>query len=131
MTNRELAERQIDAANRFAVEELEEISSDDIVVDMSRSIGPGRGVYRGLDAAHRFLMSYSEAFESVIATPLDFYERGNWMAVDVRVRVRGRGSGVDVDARGARVYEFREGKIARFVQFQNMADAHEFVDAQA
>ncbi len=52
------------------------------------------------------------------------------MAVDVRVRVRGRGSGADVDARGARVYEFREGKIARFVQFQNMADARDYVDAQ-
>jgi ketosteroid isomerase-like protein len=114
MTNRELVERHIDASNRFAIEELDELAADDIVVDMSRSIGPGQGVYRGLEEVGRFFESYVEAFERVIATPLDFYERGDWMAVEIRVSVRGRGSGVDIDARGARVYQFRDGKIARY-----------------
>jgi ketosteroid isomerase-like protein len=129
MTNRELVERQFDAGNRFAVEELEQLFADDAVWDASRSIGPARGVYRG-NEIRLFLESYLEAFESIIATPLEIYERGNWIAVDTQVRMRGRGSGAEVEARGGRVYELRNGKIVRYIQFQNMADAREYVDAQ-
>ena len=130
MTNRELVERQIDSGNRFAIEELAELFWDDAVWDASRSIGPARGIYRGREEIEPFLMSYLEAFESIIATPLEIYERGNWIAVDTHVRMRGRGSGAEVEARGGRVYELRDGKIARYVQFQSMDDAREYVDAQ-
>ena len=130
MTNRELADRHIDASNRFDLEEIDPLFTDDAVWDASRSEGPGRGVYRGKEVIREFLVSYVEVFDSIIAKPLEFYERSNWMAVDVRVRVRGRGSGVETTARGARVYEFRDGRIARYVQFQNMDDAREYVDAQ-
>ena len=130
MTNRELAERHIDASNRFAVEEIEAVLTEDVVWDLSRSVGPLRGVYQGETEVRPLLMSFLEVFDSAVATPLDWHERGNWMAVDIRIRTRGRGSGAEVEARGARVYEFRGGKIARYVQFQNFADACEFLDAQ-
>ena len=130
MTNRELVERTIDAGNRFAAEELEALFAEDVVIDFSRSVGPARGVYSGEDEVRRFFESYMEAFERVVATPVDWYERGDWVAVEMEVRFRGRGSGVDVDARGARVYRVRDGRIARHVQFQNMADARAYVDAQ-
>ena len=130
MTNREIAERHIDAANRLAVSEIEAIVHENAVWDLSRSIGPYRGVYQGESEVRAVLMSQLEAFESAHATALDFFERGDWMAVDIHVRMRGRGSGVEVEARGARVYEFKDGKIARYVQFQNMDDARAFVDAQ-
>jgi ketosteroid isomerase-like protein len=130
MTNRELVERQIDSSNRLAVDEVAELFWEDAVWDASRSIGPARGVYRGREEIEPFLLSYVEAFESVIATPVEIHERGDWIAVDTRVRMRGRGSGVEVEARGGRVYELRDGKIARYIQFQNFADAREFVEAQ-
>ena len=130
MTHRELIERQIEAGNRFAIDEVEEMGTDDVVMDFSRSIGPSRGVYRGKQEVRAFFETYIEIFENVIATPLDMYERGQWVAVDVRVRMRGRGSGAEVEARGARVYEVRDGKIARYVQFQDMDSAREYVDAQ-
>jgi uncharacterized protein len=130
MTNRELAEHAIDAANRLDEEDLLALATEDIVVDMSRSIGPAAGVYRGFDEVRAFFESYGEAFESVIATPIEFYERGDWMAIEMRVRVRGRGSGAEVEAQGARVYEFRDGKIARYIQFQDIASAREYVDGQ-
>lgn len=129
MRHRDLAERHIDASNRRAIPELESMLTEDVVWDMTRSISPMRGLYRG-EEVRGLLESYTEAFESVIATPLEFHERGDWMAVDIHVKIRGAGSGAEVEARGARVYEFRDGKIARFVQFQNMEDAREFVDAQ-
>ena len=131
MTNRELIERQIDAGNRFAIDEFAEMATEDVVMDFSRSIGPSRGVYSGTEEIRAFFETYVEIFEDVIVTPLEMYERGHWVAVDVRVRMRGRGSGAEVEARGGRVYELRDGKIARYVQFQNMDDAREYVDAQA
>jgi ketosteroid isomerase-like protein len=131
VTNREVAERHIEVSNRLAIEEIEQVLTEDVVWDMSRSVGPFRGVYQGDAEVRPLLMSYVEAFESIVATPLEWHERGDWMAIDIRVRIRGRGSGAEVEARGARVYEFRDGKIARFVQFQNFADAREYVDAQA
>jgi ketosteroid isomerase-like protein len=130
VNNREVAERHIDASNRQDFSEVESVLTPDVVWDMSRSIGLWRGVYEGEQEVREFFESYLEAIESAIATPLEFYERGDWMAVDIRVRVRGRGSGAEVNARGARVYEFRGGKIVRYVQFQNMDEAREYVDAQ-
>jgi ketosteroid isomerase-like protein len=130
MTNREIIERQIEAGNRFAIDEVAELGTDDVVMDFSRSIGPSRGVYRGKEEVRAFFDTYVEIFENVIVTPLEIYERGNWVAVDVRVRMRGRGSGAEVEARGGRAYEMREGKVARYIQFQTMDDAREYVDAQ-
>ncbi len=131
MTNRELVERQIDAANRLAFDEVGQLGADDIVVDFSRSIGPARGVYRGKEEVRVLLESTLDAFERIDVTPIDMYERGDWVAVAVAVLFRGRGSGAEVEARGGRAYQVRDSKIARVVQFQNMADAREYVDAQA
>jgi ketosteroid isomerase-like protein len=131
VTHREVAERHIDASNRMAIEEFEQLVTEDVIWDLTRSVGPMRGYYQGEAEVRPLLMSYVDAFERTTATPLEWHERGDWMAIDIRVRTRGRGSGAEVEARGARVYEFRDGKIARFVQFQNFADACEFVDAQA
>ena len=130
MTNRELVERQIDAGNRFEFDEIERNATDDVVMDFSRSIGPSRGVYRGKDEVRAFFETYVEIFENVMVTPLEIYERGDWVAVDVRVRMRGRGSGAEVEARGGRVYEMRDGKVARYVQFQSMDDPRAYVDGQ-
>jgi ketosteroid isomerase-like protein len=130
MTNRELVDRHIETGNRFAIEEAASLFADDAVWDASRSVAPGSGIFRGKEEVIGFLRGYMDAFETILATPLDFYERGDWMAVDMSVLFRGRGSGAEVEARGAQVYHFRDGLIDRYVQFQNMDDAREFVDAQ-
>jgi ketosteroid isomerase-like protein len=130
MTNREIIERQMDAANRAAFDELEQFGADDVVLDLSRSMGPGRGVYRGFDGVRRFLESLLESFASVVAIPRSMHECGDWTAVEVTVRTRGRESGVEVEAHGGRAYALRDGKITRIVMFQSFADAKEFVDAQ-
>ena len=130
MTNRQLIERHIDAGNRFAWDDLEALSASDIVLDMSRSIRTDRGVYRGFEEIREFLTSYTEAFDSVVATPVRFHERGDWTVVEMHVRFRGRGSGVDLEARGARAYRAHDGQVAQYVQFQDFESAREFVDAQ-
>jgi ketosteroid isomerase-like protein len=130
MTNRELVESQIEAFNRSDFDEAERLALPDIIVDFSRSIGPASGVYHGTAGVREFLEALLDSFESIVVTPVDMYERGAWIAVDVQVRFRGRGSGVEVDARGGRAYQLRDGKIAHVVLTQSMSEAREFVDAQ-
>jgi ketosteroid isomerase-like protein len=130
MTNREVVENQIDAFNRSDFDEAERLMLPDVVVDFSRSMGPASGVYRGVARVREFVESLLDSFESIVATPMEMYERGDWIAVDVHVRFRGRESGVDVDARGGRAYRLRDGKIAHVVLTQAMREAREFVDAQ-
>jgi ketosteroid isomerase-like protein len=130
MTNREVVERQIEAFNRSDFDEAERLALPDIIVDFSRSIGPASGVYYGTEGVREFFEALLDSFESIVATPVEMYERDDWIAVDLRVRFRGRESGVEVDARGGRAYQLRDGKIAHVVLTQSMAEACEFVDAQ-
>lgn len=130
MTNREIADRHIDASERQDAAELEALVADDVVWDLSRSRSPYQGVYRGTNEVRTLLEGLLEAWGDMRFQVLSTHESGNWLAMEIRARMRGRESGVEMDARGARVYEFRGGKIARFVQFQDMVEAREYVDAQ-
>ncbi len=130
MSNLELHERFVSATGRRDVDDLEQLIAADAVFDYSRSRGPYHGVYRGEAEIRQLLENVIEAWESLRFETLSTYEMGAWLAAEMSVTFRGRGSGVELKARGARVYELRDGKIARFVQFQDMESAREYVDAQ-
>jgi ketosteroid isomerase-like protein len=98
---------------------------------MSRSRGPYSGVYRGHDEIRQLLEGVIDAWERMEFERVSIYEAGNRLAEEVKGKMRGRGSGVELVARGARVYEFDDGRIKRFVMFQTMDDAREYVDAQS
>jgi ketosteroid isomerase-like protein len=127
MSNLDIALRHIDATQRQDAEALEEMMAPDAVWDLSRSRGPYRGVYEG-EEIRTHLLALKEAWEEIRAEPFETYEKGSWLAMGIRARMRGRGSGVELEAQGARVYEFREGKIARFILCQDLDEAKAVVD---
>ena len=131
MSNLDLATRFNDAAARRDVPVLEALISPDAVWDMSRSRGPYSGVYTGQEEIRQLLEGVIDAWDRMEFERVSTYEVGNRLAEEVKGLMRGRGSGVELVARGARVYEFEDGQIKRFVMFQTMNDAREFVDAQA
>ena len=130
MSNLDLATRFIDATERRDEAELERLIAPDAIWDMSRSRGPYSGVYRGHEEIRRLLEGQVEAWEAITVERLSTYEVDSWLAEEVQATLQGRGSGVELAARGARVYEFRDGRIKRFVMFQDMKTAKEYVDAQ-
>ena len=130
MSNLDLAARFNAAAARRDVPVLEKLISADAVWDMSRSRGPYSGVYEGHDEIRRLLEGVIEAWARMEFERVSTYEVGNHLAEEVTGKMTGRGSGAEWVARGARVYEFRNGQIARFTMFQTMDDARTFVDAQ-
>ena len=130
MSNVELAARFIAATEQRDEAELERLIAEDAIWDMSRSRGPYSGIYRGHEEIRALLEGQVEAWEAIAVERLSTYEVGSWLAEEVQATLQGRGSGVELAVRGARVYEFRDGKIAHFVMFQDMDGAKEFVDAQ-
>jgi ketosteroid isomerase-like protein len=130
VTNAEIAARFNEAANSFDFDMLEETATEDAVFDLSRSRGPYRGVYRGYDAIRGFLDTLTDAWESVHFERVSADEVGDFVVEEISGHLIGRGSGVEVEIRGFRVYEFRDGKVSRFVLFQDLDSAREFVAAQ-
>jgi ketosteroid isomerase-like protein len=130
MSNLGLADRLNAAIESRDEAELKALVAEDAVWDMSRSRGPYPGVYRGHDEIRGLVERQLEAWEGMRVRRISIHEIGDHLAEEVRVALTGRGSGVEIEAQGARVYEFRAGKIVRFTMFQNMDEAKEFVDSQ-
>jgi ketosteroid isomerase-like protein len=100
--------------------------------DWSDSMGPFAGMYRGLDGLTRFWTEMLEAWEHFAPEMEEVIDIGpdRLITLDV-VRGRGRGSGVDIEARGAMLWSFRDGKIARAKMFQTKDEALAAADLSA
>ena len=69
-------------------------------------------VFRGRDGLAEFIELQSETWASVVAEPLETYDLGNRVVVQVHVSAEGRASGIPVDGVTWNVFEFREGRVA-------------------
>jgi ketosteroid isomerase-like protein len=120
----EVVRRFYAARNRDDLEgELAELH-DDVVWDMSNSLGPYRGLYRGHDGFRRLRREAFETWDDVLWDPQDFIEVGERVVVPLRGRNRGR-SGIELEWAAAAVYTLRDGKIARSELYQSKAKALE------
>jgi ketosteroid isomerase-like protein len=91
--------------------------------DWSRSVGPYRGVYRGEDAIRAFWREVREAVDELSFEVEEMIEARPHVIAMVRVHIRGRGSGAEVIARGPHLWTFRDGKVVRFVLYQERSEA--------
>jgi ketosteroid isomerase-like protein len=128
MSNAEIAAGFNAAAEERAADRIRELVTEDAIWDMSRSRGPYSGMYRGYDEIRILLEGVIEAWEYMRFERLSLYEVGNLLAEEMKVTMKGQESGVEIVGQGARVYEFRGGRIARFVMFQDMDEARAYVD---
>jgi ketosteroid isomerase-like protein len=121
--NVELVRRAIDSINRgrLAVE-----TADDFEMDWSNSIGPLKGVYRGLEQVNDVLQSFREAWDQLrweIQEVLDL--DGERVLVVNRIRMCGHTSRVEVQATGVQVWTIRNGKLGSVKLYQSKAEALE------
>jgi thiamine-phosphate pyrophosphorylase len=100
----------------------------DLVIDWSRSIGPLRGVYRGVDEARGMFRGWSEAFSEMSRTTLGTRRFGRRVLVQARIEARGAGSGVEASAGadGAELWTLDDGLVARIELFQTLDEAYRF-----
>lgn len=93
----------------------------DLVLDWTASIGPYRGIYRGIDEAEEFFRTFVDSFESVRWEATDVLEIGDRAAVASVITVRGEGSGAETAGHGGQVLEF-EGKRIREIKLLQSRD---------
>jgi ketosteroid isomerase-like protein len=112
------------AFNRRDDEALVALVGPDFVADLSRSIGPERGVYAGAEEFRRLLAAYRDGFESFEIEPLAVTDLGG---AGVVARTRGHGvgrtSGIHVDGHGGQHWEFEGDRIVRWTLYQSEEEA--------
>jgi ketosteroid isomerase-like protein len=123
--NVRIVEAAIDALNRKEWDAVFSPAAPDFVLDMSRGLGPGRGVY-GLDEARRFAEELADYWESMRIEPAEFIEAGHDVVVPYVVHSRGR-EGIEVISRPTFVWTIRDGAVERVALYQEREDALEAV----
>ena len=113
----------IDAFNKGDMEAMVKIGyAEEFVYDWTRSMGPNRGIYRGVEGFMEFIHDQWSTFESVTLEAHDFIPRGDHVVVPTTTHGRGR-QGVAVTAKSAQLYTFDGGRLVRISLFQDPAHA--------
>ncbi len=125
--NVEIVRRTYDAFNRRNREGLLDLINPAFVADMSRSLGPERGIYEGVAGLSRLLDRYWDAFSEFLIEPSELIDCGNQVVAATRGRGIGRSSGARAEARGTQVWNLSDGSPVRWTVYQSKAEALEAV----
>jgi ketosteroid isomerase-like protein len=120
----EVVLRVFDAINRGDIEAAIAETTEDVVVDFSRSISPYHGLYEGREEVRRFWTNWLGSWERLSweAEAVTEVSPGRIVLVN-HIVGRGRGSGIEVEARGGHLWELEDGKVRRMSLFQSLEDA--------
>jgi uncharacterized protein len=121
--NVELVRRVLEARNRGDMNTVMSYAAPDIEFDLSASAGTFAGIYRGHRAVRRLWAAWSEVFSHMHWEAEELIDAGDAVVVPVRFHARGRGSGVETVTRAVHVYWIEDGKVVRYRQLPNRADA--------
>jgi ketosteroid isomerase-like protein len=95
----------------------------DFEMDMSRSLGPQRGVYRGPDEIMGFYRDRGDAWSRVEMFETEIIDAGDVVVRMGGLRGIGEYTGIEAVAEGASVWRFEEGKPVSMRLYQNKAEA--------
>jgi ketosteroid isomerase-like protein len=120
----EIARAVINALDRGDIDAALKDAAPDFIFDFSRSVGLEAGVYK-LDQMRTFFGRWvGEMWESSRFEADEFIEAGDLVMTPVTNLLRGR-DGIEVQARGAWVWTFRDGSVARITFYPEREDALE------
>jgi len=120
--NIEKVRQAIDAFNRRDTEAMLELGGDDFEYDWSRSLGPNRGVYHGVEGFMEFVRDQWSMFDEVRLEAHEFIPHGRHVVITSTTHGRGR-QGIPVSANSAMLYTFEDGRLVRITLFQEREEA--------
>lgn len=124
--NVEHVRRVIDLLNRGDVDGALRLGAEDLVMDMSNSMGPDQGIYRGKAEVRELWASLHEGGDRLRWEPEEFIDVDEERLIVVtRARMQGPASGVEVEAMSAALWTIRDGKGRSVKLYQSKADALE------
>ena len=113
--NVEIVRASLDASMRGDWESAFRDVAPNFELDLSRTIGPVPGVYRG-EEAQRVLIDFLESWQSVRVEPREFIEEGEHVVVPTTEHFVGR-DGIGVQARNTWAWTIRDGACVRFDEY--------------
>ena len=120
-----IVQAAVDAWNRGDWDATLKDAAPNFEFDFSRSVGPGRGVYR-LDQMGEFFQEFTDAWESFRLEADEFIQAGDHVVMPNTLHAQGRG-GIEVQARGAWIWTIRDRGVTRLCFYQDRSDALEAV----
>jgi ketosteroid isomerase-like protein len=121
--NVEIVRRLLEAFNRGDFEAVFKDAAPEFEYDLSRAVGPWRGVY-GRDGALSMIREIVESWEWVRVEPHELIEVGEHVVVPWTMQGAGR-DGIEVEARSTWVCTIRDGLIVRICLYQERGEALE------
>jgi|RhiMetdeSRZDD1v2_1073273.scaffolds.fasta_scaffold891071_3 ketosteroid isomerase-like protein len=121
--NVEIVRRSIEAYNRGDLDAVFKDAAPDFEYDLSRAVGPWRGVY-GRDGALSQIREIVESWEWVRVEQHELIEVGEHVVVPWTLRGAGR-DGIEVEARSTWLCTIRDGLIVRICLYQELQEAFE------
>jgi ketosteroid isomerase-like protein len=100
-------------------------AAPDFEFDMSRAIGPQRGVY-GHEQMQEVFSYIGEGFDPFRIEPHEFIEVGEHVVVPLTAHGVGR-DGIEVEARSTLTWTIQDGAVARICLYQEREEALEAV----
>ena len=119
--NVEIVRASLDASMRGDWESAFRDVAPNFELDLSRTIGPVPGVYRG-EEAQRVLIDFLESWQSVRVEPREFIEEGEHVVVPTTEHFVGR-DGIGVQARNTWTWTIRDGMIVRTCLYRDKQEA--------
>jgi ketosteroid isomerase-like protein len=86
---------------------------------------PTEGTFRGVEGVVASLAEWLEPWDEHHIEAEEFLEAGDRVLAVIHLTGRGEASGMEIDQRFFQVYEVREGRIVRMVEFVRRAEALE------
>ncbi len=124
--NVEIVARAIVAFNHRDVPVMFDLHARDVEWDDSSRLVDA-AVYHGHEGLVRFVRNLDEAWEGFQVEPEGFYDAGDRVVAFLRASARGRGSGLRVDARIARTFTLKDGRITATRYYGDRDEALEAV----
>ena len=122
--NVEIVRAALEAINRGDLDAAVRHVAPDAEYDLSRALGPFRGVYRGPDEIRRIGEEFAEPWESQRYEVEEFIESGEQVVTPFTNHLLGR-DGIEVQARAAFLWTVREGSIVYLGFYQERQEALE------
>src|SRR5690349_15592613 len=121
--NVEIVQAGFDAFNRGDFEAMFKDAAPDFEYDLSRGVGPWRGVY-GRGQVLSLVNDLVEHWERIRIEPHELIEVGEHVVAPWTMRGAGR-DGIELEARATFVWTFRNGSAVRLCLYQELDEALE------
>ena len=123
-SKRERVESFFDAFSGTDLDRMMALTTENVVLDRSRSKGPFRGIARGREEVRRATVEYRDPMSSMSWRPIAIRPVSrNLVAVETEIAIEGRSSGINVLAHGGWLGVFDGELIAEGVLYQSFEDA--------